>query len=214
MQFAVNVPVTETSFGQIGTSLLRELHVQGMEPALFPMAGSVSLGSQEKSFLHDRKNPCFRLWHLSDSLQSFSEKQMLFTFYETDSPTPQEINVTKNNKTFVSNNYTAEVFKACGAETKVIPLGFDSYNFRINNKKYFDDDRITFNLCGKFEKRKHHKKIIQAWVKKYGNNSNYYLQCCLWNNFLKPEENKANFESCVEGQTYYNVQFLNWLNEN
>ncbi|MAH47190.1 hypothetical protein CMI37_15290 [Candidatus Pacearchaeota archaeon] len=228
MEFAVNVPVTETSFGQIGTSLLRELHARGMEPALFPMAGSVSLASQEysqefeewiyrcisKSYFHDRKNPCFRLWHLNDSLQSYSEKQMLLTFYETNLPTAQELNIIKNNRTFVSNNYTAEIFKSHGAEVGVLPLAFDSHNFQINNKKYFNDDRITFNLCGKFEKRKHHKKIIKAWVKKYGNNSNYYLQCAIWNGFLKPEKNKSSFESCLEGETYYNVQFLSWLDKN
>jgi glycosyltransferase involved in cell wall biosynthesis len=228
MGFAVNVPITETSFGQIGIALLREIHARGAEPAIFPMVGSVSLSSQEtsedferwldacigKSFLHNRKDPCFRLWHLADSLQSVSEKQMLLTFYETDQPTPQEINVAKNNKTFVSNTYTADIFKAAGAEVQVIPLGFDSHNFRINNKKYFDDDRITFSLCGKFEKRKHHKKIIQAWIKKYGNDRRYYLQCALWNGFLKPEKNQDNFNDCLNNKSYYNVQFLGWMSEN
>ena len=228
MDFAVNVPVTETSFGQIGTALLRELHAQGMEPALFPMAGSISFASQEvseefegwvndcvkRSFFHERKNPCFKLWHLSDSLQSFSEKQMLLTFYETDSPTPQELHALKNNKAFVSNNYTAGIFREKGAEVGVIPLAFDSNNFQINNKKYFEDDRITFNLCGKFEKRKHHEKIIKAWLKKYGNNKDYYLQCAIWNGFLKPEENRSLFDSCLEGKPYYNVQFLSWLDKN
>jgi glycosyltransferase involved in cell wall biosynthesis len=139
---------------------------------------------------------------------------MLLTFYETDLPTPQELHILKNNKSFVSNSYTADIFRAHGAEVGVIPLGFDSYSFQINNKKYFEDDRITFNLCGKFEKRKHHEKIIKAWLKKYGNNKDYYLQCAIWNGFLKPEENKNNFDSCLEGKTYYNIQFLSWLNEN
>ena len=139
---------------------------------------------------------------------------MLLTFHETDAFTPEEINAAKNNRTFVSNNHTADILKSHNVEVGILPLAFDSYNFRINNKKYFNDERITFNLCGKFEKRKHHKKIIQAWIKKYGNNKDYFLQCAIWNGFLKPEDNKESFNSCLDGKDYYNVQFLSWLNEN
>jgi hypothetical protein len=228
MEFAVNVPINSTSFGQVSTAILRELYKEGAEPSLFPVGGSASLDSQDKSdefetwikgcvekaFSHSRKNPCLKIWHLSGSLQSFSEKQALFTFHETSAPTAQEINIAKNNKVFVSNNYTAEIFKSHNVEVGVIPLGFDSNNFTIINKKYFDDDRITFNLCGKFERRKHHKKVIQAWLKKYGNNSKYYLQCALHNNFFSPEENKEFFKSCLEDSDFFNIQFLSHIPKN
>ena len=65
----------------------------------------------------------------------------------------------------------------------MIPLAFDNYNFK-RIEKYFDDDRITFNLCGKFEHRKRHEKIIKAWVSKYGNNPKYNLQCAIYNPFM------------------------------
>jgi len=228
MEFAVNAPINPSSFGQVSTAILRELHKEGAEPALFPIGGSVSLGSQDKSdefegwisscvekaFSHNRGTPCFKIWHLSGSLQSFSKEQMLFTFHETNAPTSQELNIVKNNRVFVSCNYTAEIFKSHNVDVGVIPLGFDSNNFKIINKKYFNDDRITFSLCGKFERRKHHKKTIQAWLKKYGNNKKYYLQCALHNNFFSPEENKEFFKSCSEDSHFYNIQFLSHMPKN
>ena len=104
MEFAVNVPINPSSFGQVSTAILRELHKEGAEPSLFPIGGSASLDSQDKSdkfeawikncvekaFSHDRENPCLKVWHLSGSLQSFSKEQMLFTFHETNKPTTQE----------------------------------------------------------------------------------------------------------------------------
>ena len=228
MQFAVNVPINPSSFGQVSTAILKELHKREIAPPLFPTGGSISLESQEgsedfeswiencveKAFSHSRKNPCLKIWHISGGLQSFSEKQALFTFYETNAPTKQEVNILKNNKTFVSNSCTADIFESHGVSASVIPLGFDSNNFKIINKKYFDDDRITFNLCGKFEKRKHHKKIIQAWLKKYGNNKKYYLQCALWNNFFSDEDNTELFKSCLGGNNFFNIQFLSYMPEN
>jgi len=228
MQFAVNAPLNPSSFGKVSAAILRELYKRKTDLSLFPMGGSVFLDSQdkseefqtwiencvEKSYLHNRKNPCFKLWHISGSLQSFSNKQMLLTFYETNSPTEQELNIIKNNKTFVSNSYAAEIFKSHDVEVGVIPLGFDSNNFEIINKKYFEDDRITFNLCGKFERRKHHKKIIQTWLKKYGNDKKYRLQCALYNHKFTPEENKELTTSCLENRDFYNIQFLPYMPEN
>jgi glycosyltransferase involved in cell wall biosynthesis len=93
-------------------------------------------------------------------------------------------------------------------------LGFDKYNFNTTNKVYFNDDRIIFNLVGKLEKRKHHKKVIQAWLKKYGNQKNYHLQCAIYNPFLKEEDNKALINSILEGKSYFNISFLGHMQKN
>lgn len=228
MDIAVNVPINQTSLGQVSTAILRVLHKRNQDPPLFPAGGSISLEAQnrceefekwvescvKKAFLHDRINPCFKLWHLSGSLQSFSEKQTLLTFHETDSLTDQEINVIKNNKTLVTSQYTAEVFKSFGADAEVIPLGFDSNSFEVINKKYFNDDRIVFNLCGKFEKRKHHKKVIQSWAKKYGNDKDYYLQCSTYNPFFSERENEELFKWCLSERDFFNIEFVPYMPEN
>ena len=227
MDYAFNVPINPTSFGQLSVSILRELYNRSSEPCLFTL-GSVDLSpfredegfnewlkkSKSKSFLHSRASPSFKLWHLNGSLESVSREQLLLTFYECNSPTKEEVNAAKNSNLALTSRHAQEIFESHGVKSTVIPLAFDNYSFHETKSKYYDDDRIVFNLAGKFEKRKNHKKIIKAWSRKFGNNKKYYLQCSLWNHFFNEEENKNNFRSCFDEEEYYNVQFLAYMPEN
>ena len=196
--FAFNLPINPVSFGQVSTGLLKETFSRSLNPSLFPI-GEINLSTQKNSpefeewikFCvtkgakeHDRKTPCIRLWHIFDSMQSYSEKQILLSFYELDRPTEEELNIVKNNTTVFTSKFTQDVFKEKGVEVKFTPLYFDKENFNIikdengENRKYFDDDRITFNITGKFEKRKHHQKIIRAWSRRFGNDKKYFHFGC------------------------------------
>jgi len=232
MSFTLNLPVNSVSFGQVSTLLLRELYKKNINDFnLYPIGDRLDLSTQEldegffkylqdkaNGFLHKikRKDPCFKLWHLNGSFDSVSDKRYLLSFYELDTPTQEEINIVKNqDKVYFSSNYTVDIFKMFGcSNVEYLPLAFDKYNFKQLNKKYFSDDRIVFNLVGKFEKRKNHKKVIQAWVKKFGNNSKYHLQCAIYNPFLKEEDNKSLIMSILEGINYFNVSFMGHMPKN
>lgn len=239
MNIALNLPINRVSFGQVSTLLLRTLFEQEQKGIkhdvfLFPIA-NVDLGSQANdeafnNWLKDKSRnglehysrdiPVFRLWHLNGSLESVSNKPNLLSFYELDEPTPMELNVARNNTTFFSSKYSCEVFKQFGVKTHYLPLAFDSFNFRVKNKKTHADDRIVFNLCGKFEKRKHHEKIIQAWIKKYGDNPRYALQCAIYNPFLGRNQEECNSNNhqvaakIVNNKKPFNVGFYPLMNEN
>ncbi len=206
------------------------MHKRGLQPALFPV-GQPDVSTQKidadfggwlnsciakAPLQHSRNTPILKLWHLDGSLEAFSNKQALFTFYELDSPTQLELNVARNqSKVIVSSNFTKGIFEDCGADNiECIPLGFDSANFSTNNKKFFSDDRIVFLSVGKFEHRKQHEKAIKAWIKKYGNNPEYFLQCAVYNPFFSPEENEAIVKSIVGGKNYFNVQFIGYMQQN
>jgi len=229
-EFALHLPLNGVSFGQVSTALLREFHQRGVQPSLFPV-GQIDLSTQEissdlnkwiesclkKSFIeHDRNTPILKLWHLSqDSLTSYSKEQSLFTFYELDEPTPFELNIARNQKhLFVSSHYTQEVLEANGLTNCVfVPLGFDKYNFVSKNQQYLEG-KIVFNLTGKLEKRKHHKDVIQAWLKKYGNNKDYVLQCAIANPFIKENDFKVLISQILEDKTYFNINFLGMMQKN
>ena len=232
---AFNVPINSVSFGQISTLLLKTYHKKVLagedlpELKLFPLGGQVDLVSQDKDDLfdlwlqkrttdaletHSRNDPCFRLWHLFNSIESHSKEQVLLSFYELDSPTKAEINVAKNNKTFFTSKYTCDVFRSAGAECDHIPLAFDDLNFKTVTKDYFTDDRIVFSLVGKMEKRKRHDKILSAWAKKYGDNKKFALHCALYNQFLSPEQNNGFIHDALGGKKYFNINFLNYMAEN
>jgi len=233
MSFAFHLPINSVSFGQVSTALLREAFQRGLSPPLFLVGDAAEMSAQiqgegfedfhkwvdaglaKADAVHDRKNPTFKLWHIQHSLASYSERQVLLTFYELDSPTQAEINILRNQaKVLVTSKYTSDILNSAGVNSSVVPLGFDKYNFYKTEKKYAPEGRITFSLAGKLEKRKHHEKILRAWVKKYGDDKKFFLNCALYNNFLKPEQNNALITRALEGKQYFNVNFLGYMEKN
>lgn len=225
-----HLPINSVSFGQVSTCLVRELVARGGQFRLANI-GPCDLGTQgdeaelkpvvedlNKRFQseHSRKDSVFKLWHLAGSIESFSERQSLLSFYELDSPTKLELNVVKNNnKVYFSSKETVELFRNFGcSNVEYLPLGFDKWNFEETGKSYFTDDRIVFNLTGKMEKRKHHAKTVRSWIKRFGNDPKYSLQCAIYNPFFKPEDNQAIIKSLLDGNKYFNVSFLGFMQKN
>lgn len=234
-----DLPINGVSFGQVSTDLLREAFSRDLDCAIFPLGEKMDLNTQnlnpkenenDQKFLqwlstsaekvaegYDSNTPCFKLWHLNKaSFASYSNRQFLMTFHELNQPTKLELAVcNRAEKVIFTSKYSCEVFKAAGAKNvEHIPLGFDKYNFKTLNKKYFGDDRIVFSLCGKFEHRKNHAKILAAWAKKYGDNKKYYLNCQLWNPFLDEKQNSACISRALDNKKYFNINFLGFLQKN
>lgn len=219
------------SFGQVSVAILRELYFRDMQPCLFLIGGNPDLSTQpqDQDFFswiesclkkaysqHKRTDPVFKLWHLQNGIESVSNKQILLSFYELDSPTQEEINVVNNNsKVLLTSNYAVDIFKKIGCQNvDYISLGFDKFNFFPKEKKYFEDGRITFNLVGKLEKRKHHERVIKAWIKRFGGNKQYSLQCAIFNPFRPPEDQQRIFSELVGGRNDTNVNFLGFMPTN
>jgi len=230
MDFTLNLPINSVSFGQVSVALLREFYKKGMSPLIIPI-GNIDLSTQDidddfklwidscvkKSLKkHSRTTPTFKLWHLNGSLESYSNNQVLLSFYELDQPTEEEVNIVKNNsKVLFTSQETTDCFKNYGAENvDTVNLGFDKNHFNRIDKKYFSDDRIVFNVVGKFEKRKHHQKVISSWAKRFGNNKKYFLQCAIYNNFISAEDNQKIVNQILGGQKLFNINYYGFLNSN
>jgi len=228
MEFSLNLPINSVSFGQVSLALLREIYRRGLNPSLLPYGNvDISTSKEDPLFVewlnkcilkfkqfHTRDIPVIKLWHLSGSHESISKKQILISFYELDSPTLYEQNVAKGNVTVFTSKFTKEIFNKFGIETHFIPLGFDSNTFSNLNRQFFDDGRITFNVCGKLERRKNQIKVIKSWLKKFGNNKKYSLQACCYNSFLSKEMNAKIITEALEGNRYFNFNNLEWIPKN
>lgn len=228
MNCSLTLPFNKTSLGQCAINIARELFLSNKNPSIFHI-GQPDLSSieQEENFVkwivansmnsdevHKRSTPSFKLWHIHQSIESYSEKQYLYTFYELDSPTKREINILKNQDTvFVPSAHFAEIFKSYNVNAIAVPLGFDKLNNKIVNVNY-PDNRICFGLMGKLEKRKHHMKCLSAWAKKYGNRKDVFLNCAVWNHFLKIEDQNALIGQALDGKRYFNINFLPWMDSN
>ncbi len=196
---------------------------------LFPIGGvDLSTQKEDQNFFswiqnsinssvreHSKNIPVFKLWHLTGSLESYSNKQVLLSFYEVDSPTSTEINIIKNNeKVLLSSNYAVSIFKSLGlSNVDFIPLAFDSLHFQKTPKK--TNNGIQFGLFGKLEpQRKRHLKTLSLWAKKYGNNPKYVLNCAIFNHFLDPSLQSQIIHQALNGQRYWNINFLNYMPSN
>lgn len=231
MSLSLNLPVNGVSFGQISILVLRELFKLNQDVLLIPI-GNPDLSTQsdvsqefatwiqnsinQSLVKHSKKNKVFKLWHINGSFESYSDNQVLLSFYELDQPTLVELNTVKNNnKVLFSSKETVDLYKNLGCKNvEYIPLAFDKYNFNVIDKSYFVDDRIVFNLVGKLEKRKHHVKLIQLWANKFGNNKKYSLQCSIFNHFMKPEDQNNIISQALQGKSYFNINFLPFMGQN
>lgn len=225
---AFNLPLNSTSLGQVSLLILRELFERKESIHLFPI-GNVDLSSQEQNleFFNwikysiessskefQRTTPIFKLWHINGSLESYSNNQILLSFYEVDSPTQTEINIVNNNKlVLLSSNYSVDTFSKTNSNVKYIPLAFDKFNFRKTPPK--QKNGIQFGLFGKLEpSRKRHLKTLSLWAQKYGNNPDYVLNCAIFNPFLDPNVQSQMISQALNGVKYWNINFLNFMQHN
>jgi hypothetical protein len=228
----LELPVNKLSFGNCSINILLELFKMKKNPTIFLVGGQADFSTFSKNvpegFIdwfkdacsasqsrHSRKNPTFKLWHLNGSMNSTSNDQYLFTFYELDSPTPTEVNIVKNQKhVFFSSHLAVDSFARSGcSNASYCPLGFDSGSFFKKEVKK-NDNKICFGLAGKLEKRKQHHKVIRNWAKKYGNNPKYLLNCAITNPFLSKEQNQKSIEAILQGKSYFNINFLDFMENN
>ena len=229
MNINLELPLNSTSFGQISIALLREFHARGIEPCIFPIGGTdfttqnidqdfgnwITRCIQKAPSSYKKSNPCFRLWHLNGSYGRISDKTVLLTFYECDSPTSSEINIVKNtDHVLFSSQYTTNIFKDCGlSNVSTIKLGFDKYSFSKLNKPYLSD-KIVFNILGKLEHRKRHEKLIKIVAKNWGGNHRFVFQFAIYNPFFSQDDNKNIILRALDGKGYFNMQFLGFMPQN
>jgi len=227
MKLVFNAPINSLSLGNVSVNLLREMQKKNMDVSFFPVGQNLdfkayklskefgdwftqSVGNRLKTIKKD--TPTLRLWHINGSETRNTSRQFLYTFYETNAPTQEEINlVNLQDHTFFSSTYSKTIFNNVTEKVSYIPLGFDE-EFEPLQKKPMDV--IHFGLMGKWEHRKHTEKIIKLWLKKYGDNPRFQLSCVVNNPFYKPEQMNQVIMQAVNGRRYFNLNFIGHLETN
>ena len=217
-------PINSLSFGNVSYNLLKAMYEQNYDVAVFPI-GKVDVSSFEekdidfKKWLEscvknryeklDKEKTTLQMWHLNGSEHRVSANHILYTFYELDEPTVAEQKLASfHDRTVFSSSFASTKFEG----SHFAPLGFDE-SFHKTGKTYMPN-KIHFGLMGKFEKRKHTEKIIKSWIKKYGNNYDYQLTCCITNPFFKKEQMESAISNILQGKRYGNINFLPFLPQN
>jgi hypothetical protein len=220
----IKCPINSLSFGNVAVNFLNQLYEKDIDVCLLPVGTSVDLSAFDefsadfKKWVENalidrykklkRETPFLNLWHINGAEGKISDKNTLYTFYEASRPTEEEVNIANLYDTACfSSSHAAEAFTKAGATNATnVPLGFDP-TLHETGKEYLNN-KIHFGLMGKWEKRKHTKKIINTWAKTYGNNYDYQLSCCVNNNFLQQGQLLEEQQRALEGKAYGNINFL------
>lgn len=227
----LETPINPLSIGNVGYNFARELWGTGKLGGVFAVANNFDFSAFEpvnqdfhavmqvarQSALKNlrREDKVLKCWHLNDSHKRISDNQYLYTFYEVDDPTPEEVAIVNlQNHTFFSSSEAAEVFRSKGCKNvSAVPLGFDE-DFAADIPVRKDSDKIHFILVGKWEQRKNTQRIIQLWLENYGNNNDYQLTCVVNNPFFKPEVYNQIVQNTLGGKVWSNINFLPTIGTN
>lgn len=224
MKIIANLPINPLSLGQVSVNILKELFRRDCDVSIFPI-GNVDisvynrLSNEFKTWLQnsinnrlktlDKSSPCLKVWHINGSEAKIGSKQVLYSFYECDQPTQEELNIVSvNDSVLFSSTYAEKSFKIFGSQNvESAPLGFDTDFFEIE-KRLISDKVIHWILVGKWEKRKNTALIINTWKRKYGNNPKHQLTLCVTNPFLNQDIHNQFFHQALDGGKPFNINIL------
>lgn len=201
-------PLGGTGYGIASLNILKEL-TKLCNISLFPL-GSPAVDNQEDATLiqkiyenqseFDINAPCLKIWHQFDLASTVGKvKSVAFPFFELDSFTKQEIaHLSSVDELIVSSSWAKKIIEKNKIEVKtsICQLGVDRKIFTGTSPVKENEEEDTnkpyvFLNVGKWEKRKGHDILIDAFSMAFEETDNVELWLVPFNPFLTEEEKKS-----------------------
>ena len=191
-------PINQLGYGIAGLNIYKELS-KIANVSLFPIgqpqittqqdADAIQKGLEVAQFF-DPKAPCIKIWHQNQMADFVGGGQHIgFPIFELDTFTDLEKHhLQACDRLFVCSEWAKNVCYDINL-TDVVPLGVDADIFKPVAPS--EEDKTIFFNCGKWEVRKGHDVLIEAFseVAKKHDNVELWMMCT--NPFNTPdEENK------------------------
>lgn len=194
-------PLNSLSYGYSALHFLRALTALGHKVALFPIS-QVEVTSQADADLvnqlqqnaqyFDKDAPCVRLYHQFDMAQfAGSGPHIGFPIFELDTFNALEKHhLSSVDKLFVCSEWAKGVCLNNGLNNiEVVPLGVDRSIFSETNPSRPPTNPTVFFNCGKWEVRKGHDILIEAFDNAFTDeNVELWMMCT--NVFNSEKENR------------------------
>ena len=206
MNINLMAPINQLGYGVAGLNILKSLQKQ-CEVSLFPIgqpqvtnqaaADAVTKGI-EASKLFDSQAPCIKIWHQNQMADRIGSGKFIgFPIFELDTFSDIETHhLDACNELFVCSEWAKDVvisnlyrlYKRLDLtkNVHVVPLGVDTEIFKP--VKSTQKEKTIFFNCGKWEVRKGHDILIEAFKKVSDNNKDIELWMMCTNPFNSPEE--------------------------
>lgn len=218
-EFNLEIPINNTSLGQIGWGVVKEIYRRGLEPNIFPIGGvDLKCFDPDPTFAHWLQRrisrsfdsfqglPTIKHWHINGSERVVAVPSVLWTVHETDQLTPQEVEICRGyERVLVTSKYSQEVFKAAGVDAEICFNFIDTEHFKPVNQP--QPAKYNWGIFGKMEKRKQTRNSIVAWANKFGGNKDHRLVCQIFNPFIDPRLQQQEINSWFGGRCPWNITF-------
>ncbi len=205
MDVNLNAPINQLGYGIASCNILKALIREGNDVALWPV-GRIETSARDantikecldRTYTYNCKAPSIRIYHQNDlALRAGRGKAIGFPIFELDRFTDIELNHLRSvDELFVCSTWAKGIINQYPdmPPTHVIPLGVDGSIFHPDaTPATFENptsDTIFINI-GKWEVRKGHHILCEAFSKAFTPNDNVQLFLNTCNPFNTPEESQ------------------------
>lgn len=193
-------PINTLGYGVAASNIVKAAHETSHPIALLPI-GNVDAPSGIKIAVdeaiergHNFKGnaPSVRMYHQFDLALHCGSPRYGFPFFELDTFTDRERHHLNNQDAIlVSSQWAVDVIRDnhITVPTYVVPLGVDRSIFYEGSRSHQPDEATVFFNVGKWEIRKGHDILIEAFEKAFSKEDNVRLVMACYNPFYSPQEN-------------------------
>jgi glycosyltransferase involved in cell wall biosynthesis len=196
MNINLLAPINSLGYGVASTNVLDQLNALGHEVALFPI-GQVDAPQDKQALVkkaqayagfYDGQAPSLRIWHQNSLAEHVGHGWRVgYTFFELRQFQPNEIHHMRDlDQLAVASRWAADVCEDNGlARPRVAPLGVDRAIFHPNVRAdRWEPDHTIFVNVGKWEVRKGHDVLINAFNKAFVPTDKVILKLATLNPFI------------------------------
>lgn len=203
----LHAPINNTTgYGITSTNIFLSLLSQDVDVRLFGIGGIAVDNAETQKVVKtaldktltegwDVNSPCLKIWHQHDLSTSIGKgKYGALVFFETDTLKPiEKIMINNLDVVFVASKWAKVVLEKNGVTIPIVvsPLAVNTDIFRDHeHDKVFKNDTYKFINIGKWEIRKGHDFLLEAFNKAFEKEDNVELVMINHNQFLSPQENQ------------------------
>lgn len=207
MRLNLQAPINQLGYGVAGINILKALYTEGVEVPFFPI-GQPQVTNEEDAYTvrrgmrlaqtFDPQAPCIKIWHQNQMAERIGSGKFIgFPIFELDTFSDLEKHHLQScDELMVCSRWARDILVkhtdayANGGflldQLHVVPLGVDAALFPPAPAR--QDDKTIFFNCGKWEIRKGHDILINAFKKvlEHGEDAELWMMCT--NPFNSPEE--------------------------
>lgn len=199
-------PIGFTGYGITSYNIYKSLKKLGLNICLFPIGQpTIDDENEKQDLLQDVGNQlkfsnddhCLKIWHQNDLATRVGHAKFFsLTFFEIDRLKPNEIRMINNlDAVFVASEWAKTILLNNDITTEIFvsPLGADPniFNESVQNTVKKDETKYVFLNIGKWEIRKGHDVLIEAFNDAFSESDNVELWMVNHNPFLSPQENST-----------------------